>query len=103
MIWNKEKPISCSKCSGYEPTLQMHESIAVGFGEASLLKNGEVVWYEGEYDDEECVTVKQAEDMAKENSDNDWRIHLIAPTSERYYQRQGEGLWVLYKKGEGFA
>lgn len=41
--------------------------------------------------------------MAKRDPDRDWRIHLVAPLSERHYQRQGEGRWILYEKGEGFA
>lgn len=41
--------------------------------------------------------------MAAEDQDHDWRIHLVAPLSERHYQRQGEKMWVLYEKGQGFA
>lgn len=37
------------------------------------------------------------------DEDNDWRIHLVAPLSERHYQRQDKNKWVLYEKGQGFA
>jgi len=49
------------------------------------------------------MTVQQAEVLAAQDPNHDWRIHLIAPLSECHYQRQGKELWVLYKKGQGFA
>ena len=46
---------------------------------------------------------KNKEQGSIKEPDNDWRIHLIAPLSERHYQRQGNNHWVLYEKGQGFA
>jgi hypothetical protein len=41
--------------------------------------------------------------MAAADPDHDWRIYFYAPLYEAEYQRQGDGCWVLIKKGEGFA
>lgn len=93
-------------CCGYQyQHLPMSSLIAVGFGVAQVTKNGQVVYDELDYieDEERIWTAQDAEDIAKKDPDNDWRIRLEAPLSERHYQRQGDGLWVLYKKGIGFA
>lgn len=97
-VYEKLPPVDGSKL------LSMDSVICVGFGDASLLKDGETVWRE-EYGTEfhECLTVAQAEEMAAKEPDCDWRIHIIGPLSEFYYQRQGDNKWVLYKRGEGFA
>ena len=92
-------------CCGYQHSiLEMDALIAVGFGDASVTKNDETVYQENPEDDEfKFWRCQDAENEALKEPDNDWRIHLVAPLSERHYQRQGEGHWVLYKKGEGFA
>jgi len=41
--------------------------------------------------------------LPEKDPDNDWRISLIGPMSERHYQRHGKGYWVLYEKSNGFA
>lgn len=93
-------------CCGYQyEHLPMDSLIAVGFGYAAVTKNGEEVYEEMDAinNDKPLWTAEDAENVAKKDPDNDWRIHLEAPLSERHYQRQGDGLWVLYKKGKGFA
>lgn len=111
MKYKKLKPIKggnggCLNCGYQYDVLPMGSIIAVGFGYAAVTKNGEEVYNElkvtwGEI--EEFWTAKDAEEEARKDPDNDWRIHLDAPLSERHYQRQGENHWVLYKKGMGFA
>lgn len=84
----------------------MDEEIAVGFGYALLTKNNERVYLYDEMtapDYNNCMTVAQAEEIAAADSKHDWRIHLIAPLSERHYQRQGKRNWILYETGAGFA
>lgn len=80
-------------------------TIAVGFGYAALHRDGKEVWSEqnGDYSDDELMTGAQAEAMAAEDPDNDWRIIMIGPLSERTYQRHAQGEWVLIKQGKGFA
>jgi hypothetical protein len=80
----------------------MDALIAVGFGDASVTKDGKEVYNEDRVRDN-LWTCQDAENEAQKDPDHDWRIHLSAPLSERHYQRQGEGHWVLYKKGVGFA
>ena len=89
-------------CCGYQhEVLPMDKLIAVGFGIATVTKDEEVIYDENSGC--ELWTALEAEDFAKEEPDHDWRIHLVAPLSERHYQRQGDNQWVLYEKGQGFA
>lgn len=109
-MFKKLKPIKgvydgCLHCGYQYEILPMESLIAVGFGVANVTKNEEVV-VDGEAianNEERYYTVQDAENMAKNEPNNDWRIHLISPLSERHYQRQGDSHWVLYEKGDGFA
>ena len=98
----------CLNCGEQTELLHMDNIIAVGFGYAALTRGGEEVYNEidGESDANgygNNMTVLQAEELALKEPDSDWRIHLVAPLSERHYQRQDVGKWVLYEKGMGFA
>jgi hypothetical protein len=84
-------------------SLSMDMPISVGFGDASVTKDGVVAWYESYYNSTTPITVADAERMAQADPDHDWRIHLVAPLHENHYQRQGEGAWMLYQTGLGFA
>jgi len=108
--YEKRQPSAAS--AGYEKMevikgtkpLAMYEVISVGFGSAMLLRDNKPVWVESQNDEyTDCLTVKQAESMAAMYPECDWRIHLIGPLSEFYYQRQGNEKWVMYEKGKGFA
>ena len=106
--WKKEPAIEgkhggCLNC-GPRPSLFPPDArIAVGFGGASLTKDGQYVWDEGQHEWEDCMTGAQAEELAAADPDHDWRISLYAPLSDREYQRHGPGQWVLVKQGMGFA
>lgn len=99
----KGGPGGCLNCGYQHDVLPMDALIAVGFGDASLTRNGDVVYSEDPGGNEPYITAAQAEAMAALDPGHDWRIHLVAPLSERHYQRQGDGHWVLYKRGRGFA
>jgi hypothetical protein len=114
MTWEKLKPIEggfggCLNCGYQHDILPMEAVIAVGFGSASLTKGDETVYDEQDvpqdtdFGDEAFMSVAKAEALAAADPDHDWRIHLVAPLSERHYQRQGDKHWVLYEKGQGFA
>lgn len=101
-------PGCCLNCGYQYGILPLEALIAVGFGYAAVTKNHKEVYNENDVPDDAPLpdsfwTVQRAEDEALKDPDNDWRIHLVAPLSERHYQRQGNGHWVLYQKGEGFA
>ena len=109
MKWKKEKPITggfggCLHC-GYQYDIAPEEMlIAVGFGVATVTKNGKEIYNENSIKNESDLwTLKEAEEEALKDEDNDWRIHLVAPLSERHYQRQDKNKWVLYEKSQGFA
>lgn len=113
MPWEKLKPIEgglggCLHCGYQHDVLPMDAIIAVGFGSATLTKGKELIYDESghgkEHEDAEgWMTAAKAEELAAADPDHDWRIGLVAPLSERHYQRQGDAHWVLYEKGEGFA
>lgn len=99
-----EGSIACWTCGcGAVSDLQPSRWIAVGFGSAGYSKDGLDIWTEGGADDEEPPTVADVERVAALDPDHDWRIYFNAPLYESEYQRQAEGVWVLVKKGEGFA
>lgn len=99
-----EGSVACNICGcGARSDLPMDRVIGVGFGSAGYSKDGEPLWSENGEEFEELPIVQQVEDMAKADPDHDWRIFFFAPLYEAEYQRQGEGVWVLVRKGMGFA
>lgn len=99
-----EGSVVCLTCGcGARSDLHMDRMIAVGFGTAGYSKDGKTIWNEQGKDEEECPTVQQVEELAAKDPDCDWRIFFFAPLYDAEYQRQGEGKWVLIKKGDGFA
>lgn len=111
MSWTKLEPIKgghggCMNCGYQYDTAPMDMIIAVGFGCAQVTKNGQIVYDENQvcqYDWNDAWTVLKAEEEARKEPDNDWRIIMKAPLSGRTYQRQGESNWVLVDKNNGFA
>ena len=104
--WTKLPPIEahyggCLNCSPRPATFPPEGVIAVGFGYAALHKDGEPVWSEGDTaDDMACA---DAEDLAAQDPDHDWRVVLHGPLGGRTYQRHGPGEWVLVEMNQGFA
>lgn len=98
MKWMKLEPIDSA-------LLEMDDWVLVGFGEAFVTKNGEVVVDGMSYydDKEDAYYVSQAEELARQDPDNDWRIVWRAPLWGETWQRQGDGQWFLVDKNEGFA
>lgn len=92
----------CLKCSPY-PQTQLSEDarIAVGFGLAQLTCNGEEIWAEDNHEYEDCMTVSEADVIASERPDEDWRIVLYGPLRGRVYQRHGELQWMLIEENKG--
>jgi hypothetical protein len=82
----------------------MNMRIAVGFGEASVRRDGEIVWMEDPQSEfKHCWTVMKAENLDRKDPNHDWRITLNAPMSGRTYQRHAKNQWVLVAKNNGFA
>lgn len=107
MSYKKMKPIKggfggCLNCGYQYDVMPLDATIAVGFGYAGVTKNGKEIYSESDNKGKDW-TCQDAENEAIKEPDNDWRIHLDAPLSERHYQRQGKNRWVLYGKGNGFA
>ena len=98
-----EGSLSCLTCgAGARSDFEMSRMIAVGFGSAGYSRDGGELWSEQSVDDEP-PTVGDVERAAAADPDHDWRIYFFAPLYEAEYQRQGDGIWVLVRKGEGFA
>lgn len=112
MAFEKQKPIEgkhigCLHCGGNHDVFPMDKRIAVGFGTAMLTKNGNPVWDEMDLPEDatwdQYMSGAQAEELAKKEPDEDWRIIIIGPLKEGEWQRQGDAHWVLYREGLGFA
>jgi|GEM_PF-852261 hypothetical protein len=110
MSWEKLPPVNagavaCRNCGcGAHSDLEMDRVIAVGFGSAGYSRDGETLWSEDHaMDESEYPTVAHVEELAKADPDHDWRIFFYAPLYEAEYQRQWDKVWVLVRKGEGFA
>lgn len=107
MNWTREKPIKgkirgCLHNPIYDeaPPFML---IAVGFGNAIVTKDGKTVYKETpEKEYWEMWTTEDAEKLAAEDPDHDWRIVLYAPLYGRTFQRQ-DGHWFLIAENEGFA
>lgn len=111
MAWERlpaiDGSIACTTCGcGARSDLDPMRVIAVGFGDAGVTRDDETVWSESSANAEafdDFWTVAMVEEMAQTDPDHDWRIYFYAPLYEATYQRHGNGVWVLVKKGEGFA
>lgn len=106
----------CFDCSCIEKIAPMDLIIAVGFGEAKIIKDNKVIYAETVYDEEDgsreqyfdlsrydFPTLERFEALAQKDPDHDWRIILNAPLRYSEYQRQGNNKWILIKSGKGFA
>jgi len=110
MAWKKKPAIeaggpACLCCGTPTSMFPMDGLIAVGFGFASVTRDGQSVYEEPNADPEDgdFWTGADAEKAAQADPDHDWRIHKHAALYEAVYQRHGEGQWVLIERGEGFA
>ena len=96
--------VACLTCGmGARSDLDMDRHIAVGFGGAGYSVDGDTLWDEQRAIDENYPTVQDVEKLAEQDPNHDWRIYFYAPLYEAEYQRQGNNVWVLVKKGPGFA
>lgn len=96
--------IVCLCCeAGSHDVLGMNALLGVGFGDCVVTKDGDPVYSEMALGDEDLWRAHQAEKLASDDPDHDWRIHFHAPLYDATYQRQGEAHWVLVSKGDGFA
>ena len=113
MSWEKKPALELERAGGKGClccgvlTQHFHPDawIAVGFGSASVTRDGVEVYSEpnGDYDEKDIWTGADAENAAAKDPDHDWRIVKYAPLYDAVYQRHAEGTWVLIERGEGFA
>lgn len=109
MSWKKLEPIlpkmrGCLNCGTLIQEAPMDMTIAVGFGEATVKKDGEIIYSEPcEYEEQNFWTVQDAENEAEKDPDHDWRIALYAPLRGRVFQRHEKGKWILVEENMGFA
>lgn len=83
----------------------MRKQIAVGFGDAYVCRDGEVV-IDGEFRlrrGEEPPTFRDAERLAKADPDHVWQVVLYGPLHGETYERKGARNWQIVERNEGFA
>jgi hypothetical protein len=95
--------IAARSTAPIENLLPLDAVIGVGFGMATLTRDGEVVYEEHGSETEELITVAQAEELAQTSPEHDWCIHLVALLDDRHYRRIGRDSWKLYKRGYGLS
>lgn len=95
----------CAVCGcGPHDTLEMDRLLAVGFGDVQVTRDGARIYSENLIPSiDDFWTAQDAENKARDDPEHDWRIQFDAPLYDATYQRQGDGHWVLVKKGLGFA
>lgn len=92
-------------CARHDRTYQLSDDtvIGVGLGHASITCDGVPVFEENGHDPDSLPTAADAERVARAEPHREWRIHLVSLLEERHYRREGEGRWVLYKRGYGLS
>jgi len=79
--------------------------IAVGFGDAIVTKDDEIIYSESQdaegWDD--FWTTQTAENEARKDPDHEWIIDMQGPLQGRTYMRVGEDNWMLIDSNKGFA
>jgi len=110
MSWDKLPPIEkenlhigCLNCSSAALEAPLDMVIAVGFGSATVTKDGKTIYDERDAGEENLMTVAQAEDLAAADPDHDWRIEKYGPLHGEVFQRHGPGKWVCVESNQGFA
>lgn len=98
----KSKRTGCLNCDNPHDYFSEDGLIAVGFGYAALERDGVPVYLES-VDMIDLMTGAQAEAMANNDPDHDWKIVLYGPLSGRTYQRHDVGKWALIDENQGFA
>jgi hypothetical protein len=103
VIESKDLHVGCLNCSTAAIVAPMDMLIAVGFGSATVTKDGELVYDEMSISGENYWTVQDAENLAIKEPDCDWRINKEGPLHGETFQRQGDNNWVCVESNRGFA
>jgi len=109
MNWKKIKPFQgniyqgCLCCPPVTRIASLDTVVAVGFGDAHISKDNQIIYMETGNEDEPPRTLAEFEAMAKKDPDHDWRLVLFAPLRGREYQRHDNDKWVLIDSNMGFA
>lgn len=104
-IDHKDLHIGCPHCSSAALNAPMDMVIAVGFGDAYVLRDGECVYSEqqAENEGEKYWTVRDAENMAASDPDHCWQIVKFGPLHGETFQRHSAENWVCIESNRGFA
>ncbi len=113
MLHQHKEPVEggsnpCPHCPTIPTQALMGKMICVGFGEASICRDGVVVLDASRAFDtagswEEIPTFADAERMAADDPAHDWTVILNGPLHGETYQRQREAVWICVERNEGFA
>lgn len=94
----------CANCPTIPTQARMDKIICTGFGRAEVQKDGAtVINGEREWENGEPPTFADAERLAANDPDHDWRVILHGPLHGETYQRQGPGVWLCVERNDGFA
>lgn len=105
---NHEHPVEggpnpCPHCPPIPTQASMDKLIAVGFGCAVVKRDGQTVLDGERPPNEEFLTFADAEALACLEPERDWCVVLNGQLHGETYQRQGDGVWILIERNDGFA
>ena len=108
MKWQKSPAVNpghnpCLHCPDPLPVLAMDSIVAVGFGDAHLERDGELILDGESPSREDWLTVQECENVAAKDPEHDWRIVKFGPLHGEVYQRHAASTWVCIERNEGFA
>lgn len=109
MSWTKLPPFAgkihhgCLNCGGTDEIAPLDMVVAVGFGSASVTRDGDEVWSESGNEEDDYFPLSHFEALAAADPDHDWQVSLQGPMRGRVYQRHDVAKWVLVDSNEGFA
>lgn len=101
--------VGCPCCSSAGRVAHLDRVLAVGFGDVTVSKDGEYLYSEIQqtHADKDYWTMRDAEKLAAEDPDHDWRVAFYGPLHGETYQRHNSGRWagqwVCIESNEGFA
>jgi len=107
--WKKKPAIEgkyggCLNCGPRPSFFPARGRIGVGFGMASLTRDGKEVWSEKpDMPWTKLMTGMKAEKIAAADPNHDWRIVMYGPMSGRVYQRHEAKKWAMIEQDNGFA
>lgn len=96
---------SCPCCPETTATLPLDTKLYNGFGGWNIVKNGKEEFFAEDQDKDydECRDLAYVETLIGDDNENEYVANLSMALRDATYQRHTKGVWVLIRKGPGYA